>query len=77
MMNAMLILDELQNADGTLTVHIAGKPLSCVVCGNQKYHERKTLLNTRGGELFNLAWAQRKAQNYICVKCGYIFWFLR
>ena len=77
MMNAMLTIDELQNPDGTLTVHIAGNPLSCVVCGSQKYHGRKTLLNTRGGELFNLAWAEKKAQNYICIECGYIFWFLR
>ncbi len=73
----MLTIDEIKESDGTVSVQIAGKPLSCVVCGSQKYHERKTLLNTRGGEFLNLAWAEKKAQNYICIQCGYISWFLR
>ncbi len=70
-------IQEFDNADGTISVKIAGKPLACSICGNQEFHERKALLNTRGGEFFNLAWAEKRAQNYICVQCGYIFWFLR
>lgn len=70
-------IEEFPNSDRTITVRIAGKPLACIVCGNHEYHERKTLLNTRGGEFLNLAWAEKKAQNYICANCGYIFWFLR
>lgn len=73
----MLTMDEYEDSDGTVSVQIAGKPLLCIVCGSHKYHERKSLLNTRSGELFSLAWAEKRAQNYICVQCGYIFWFLR
>jgi predicted nucleic-acid-binding Zn-ribbon protein len=70
-------IEEFENTDGTISVRISGKPLTCIVCGNYEYHERKALLNTRSGELFNLAWAEKKATNYICAHCGYIFWFLR
>jgi hypothetical protein len=77
MIIGMLAMDEQENPDGTLSVQIDGKPLRCAVCGSDKFHERKTLLNSRSGELFNLAWAEKKAQNYICIECGYIFWFLR
>ena len=70
-------IEEHDNSDGTISVSISGKPLGCTVCGTTEFHERKTLLNTPKGEFFNLAWAEKKAQNYICVQCGYIFWFLR
>lgn len=73
----MKTIEEFPHSDGTIGVQISGRPLTCIICGGDEYHERKTLLNTRGGEFLNLAWAEKKAQNYICVNCGYIFWFLR
>jgi hypothetical protein len=63
-------------SDGSLQVTFDGKPLICVVCGNDHFDERGSLLNTRGGEFLNLAWAEDKATNFVCTRCGYIFWFL-
>ena len=69
-------LQEIKLDDGAIEVTLGGKPLTCVVCGNGRYHERGSLLNTRGGEFFGFAWADEKATNFVCTKCGYVFWFL-
>ena len=69
-------ISDRENPDGTLEVTVGGKILSCAVCGNTSFNERTSLLNTRGGELFGLAWADRSATNYICTSCGYVFWFV-
>ena len=69
-------LQEIEQDDGSIIVTFDAKPLTCVVCGNNRYHQRGSLLNTRGGAFFGLAWAADKATNYVCTKCGYIFWFL-
>jgi hypothetical protein len=58
-------------------VEIAGKQLFCPICGHDKFWPRKTLLNTRAATFFNFDWANKRAENEICAKCGYIFWFLR
>lgn len=68
-------LVETSKEDGTVEVSVAGKTLGCVVCGNQSFHERDSLLNTRLATFFNLDWANAQAINYICTKCGYIHWF--
>jgi len=70
-------LEEIKQDDGTLQVTLGGKPLICLVCGNNSYQERESLLNSRGAEFFGFAWADEKATNYICARCGYIFWFAR
>jgi hypothetical protein len=62
-------------ADGCVEVTVAGKPLTCVVCGNTSFHERDSLLNTRLATFFNFDWANAAAINYICTRCGYIYWF--
>ena len=67
---------ETQHSDGTIEVTVGDKGLTCLVCGNNRFDERKSLLNTRAGELFNVAWLDAKATNFICTKCGYIFWFM-
>lgn len=69
-------VQETKLEDGSISVTVAGKPLICAACGNDRYRERGSLLNSRGGELFGFAWADQKATNFICTKCGYIFWFL-
>jgi predicted nucleic-acid-binding Zn-ribbon protein len=68
-------LQEIEREDGTIEVTLDGKTLSCLVCGNNRYHARGSLLNSRASELFGLAWASDKATNFICTNCGYIFWF--
>jgi hypothetical protein len=68
--------EEIRRPDGTIEVTMGGKPLVCTVCGHDRYHERRSLLNSRGGEFFGFAWADKAATNFICANCGYIFWFL-
>lgn len=55
----------------------AGKPLKCLVCGNDTFFERKAQLNTRALTFFNLDWANKTADCLVCESCGYIHWFLR
>jgi hypothetical protein len=66
---------EHAQADGTIEVSAEGKPLTCVVCGSSRFCERNYLLNTRGATFFNFDWANSEATNYVCSKCGYVFWF--
>jgi uncharacterized OB-fold protein len=54
---------------------INGIPLQCPVCKHDKFWSRKTLMNTPGATFFGVEWANKEAQNYICNKCGYIYWF--
>lgn len=56
---------------------INGRVLTCIVCNNDKFWTRKSLMNTREMTLFNLDWANKEAQNYICDSCGYVYWFLQ
>jgi predicted nucleic-acid-binding Zn-ribbon protein len=69
-------LQELPQTDGSIEVEVFGRKLSCVVCGNATFHERDSLLNTRLATFFKFDWANAQAVNYICTRCGYIFWFL-
>lgn len=66
---------EIERGDGTIEVQIGERRLTCAVCGNQYFHERNSLLNTRVATFFKFDWANKEATNYICANCGYIFWF--
>ncbi len=68
---------EVEHGEGTIEVLIGERKLTCAVCGQQEFHERNSLLNTRAATFFNVDWANKEATNYICAHCGYIFWFLR
>ncbi|MGD0579844.1 MAG: hypothetical protein ABSC08_13050 [Bryobacteraceae bacterium] len=67
---------EIEQPDGSIQVTLDGKPLTCLVCGNNCYHERGSMMNTRVREFFNVAWTGDKATNFVCTNCGYVFWFL-
>ena len=54
---------------------VKGNKLTCYVCKNDKFWFRETLMNTPGMTFFGLEWANKKAQNYICDHCGYVYWF--
>lgn len=56
-------------------VEIKGNRLKCIICGNDLFWSRKTLLNTRGLSFFDFDWANKNAKNYICSICGHIYWF--
>jgi hypothetical protein len=68
--------EEIKQEDGSLEVVSGEKRLTCIVCGNRRFHQRVSLLNTRSGEFLGVAWADAQATNFICTQCGYIFWFL-
>jgi hypothetical protein len=68
---------EFEQPDGSTGISLGGKHLKCVVCGYESFEKREWMLNTRKGELFNVAWANATAENYVCMNCGYIFWFMR
>jgi predicted nucleic-acid-binding Zn-ribbon protein len=67
---------ESKQPDGTVKVAVYGRPLHCSVCGNETFRERTSLLNTAGMTFLRLDWANKSAENFICSRCGYIFWFL-
>ena len=58
--------------DGSLTVTIAGAELACVVCRNNRFHKRTSQLPRQ----FGLDWLDSSTTNFVCAKCGYIFWFV-
>ena len=57
---------ETQKENGNLEVTVFGRKLMCSVCQNSEFSRNKTLLQGRG-------W--KPDLNYICTKCGYMFWF--
>lgn len=56
--------------------HIAGSKLVCTICNSSLFWTRETLMNTVGMSLMNLDWANKRATNFVCDKCGYVHWFL-
>ncbi|MEO5712924.1 MAG: hypothetical protein ABIT37_05490 [Luteolibacter sp.] len=65
------------NMEQPSSVTIAGHPLTCPHCGNDRFHERSWQLNTAGMTFFNLDWLNQSAMNYICSDCGRIEWFTK
>jgi len=55
---------------------VKGHQLICPFCQNKKFWTRETLMNTTGMTFFGLEWANRKATNFVCNSCGYIYWFM-
>lgn len=55
---------------------VNGYKITCLVCGNNRFWFRKTLMNTRGATFLGFDWANREAGNYVCGRCGYVMWFL-
>ena len=53
----------------------AGHKLVCPVCSHDRFWSRQTQMNTRVATFWNLDWLNRNATNYVCDRCGYIFWF--
>ncbi|RYD19476.1 MAG: DNA-binding protein [Verrucomicrobiaceae bacterium] len=64
-----------QNQEEPKPVSIAGLPLVCPHCKNERFYERRWLLNTTGMTFMNLDWLNESAMNYLCANCGRIEWF--
>lgn len=57
-------------------ITIAGNKLICPICRYDWFWHRTTLMNTRGLSFFNLDWANKEADNYVCDNCGHVMWFI-
>lgn len=55
---------------------VKGKTLECPICSSKEFWTRETLMNTAGMSFLNLDWANKRALNYVCDNCGYVYWFL-
>jgi DNA-directed RNA polymerase subunit RPC12/RpoP len=56
---------------------VAGHAVACPICHHERFHMRRTLMESRGGALFGVDWASPAAETYICVRCGHVLWFMR
>ena len=54
----------------------AGKPLKCLICGNDTFYSRKGQLNTAMLSFLDLDFLNKTAICRICESCGHIHWFL-
>jgi len=54
---------------------IEGRALRCPHCEHDRFWTRMTLMNTKGATFLGVEWANKEATNYVCGRCGYIFWF--
>lgn len=50
--------------------------ITCQVCESDRFRERGVKLNSTGGEMFNLAWADETATGLICMRCGFVHLFV-
>jgi hypothetical protein len=57
-------------------VEVGGRTLQCEICKGSQFRHRKAQLNTAAATFFNLDWANRSANCYVCDRCGYVHWFL-
>ncbi|MEU3982411.1 hypothetical protein AB0F77_20300 [Streptomyces sp. NPDC026672] len=54
---------------------IGDMSITCQICGSDQFRERGVKLNSTGGELFKVAWADETATGLICWRCGYVHLF--
>lgn len=57
-------------------VQVAGKALSCVVCGHGTFKTLEGQLNTKAMSLMDLDWLNPSATCHVCSRCGHVHWFL-
>jgi DNA-directed RNA polymerase subunit RPC12/RpoP len=55
---------------------IAGRLIHCHHCGGFEFEKDSILLNTPGMTMMGMAWADRTANVFACMRCGQIQWFL-
>jgi predicted nucleic-acid-binding Zn-ribbon protein len=55
---------------------VAGRRVTCLICGADQFVERQIQLNTSAAELFELSWANKSATGLICTSCGYVHEFV-
>jgi hypothetical protein len=55
---------------------VLGQQLRCPICQHDRFGMRRSLLNTRWLTFLNLDWANRRATNVVCARCGHMLWFI-
>ena len=53
-------------AAGADVVLPSGQPLSCLVCGGQRFTRREIKMNTTGMTFMDLDWANRSGDGAVC-----------
>jgi len=54
---------------------VSDRLVRCPHCTGETFVLGQALLNTRGAELMNMAWANAYATTLLCEECGNIQWF--
>jgi predicted nucleic-acid-binding Zn-ribbon protein len=50
--------------------------LKCQICGNPEFEEQQAQLNTAVMSFMGLDWLNKSARCFVCLRCGYVHWFL-
>lgn len=58
-------------------IEIEGHPFKCLVCANEKFHRRKSHLDTALVGDMNPVWTDASAYCLVCDRCGHLEWFLQ
>ena len=56
-------------------VEVLEHALTCRVCQNNTFWQRKAQLHSGIATFFNLEWASPTCTCVICSRCGYVHWF--
>jgi uncharacterized Zn finger protein (UPF0148 family) len=69
--------DDLRRLESDGYLVAGGRLILCPVCGHDRFHQQRTLMNTRGAAFFNMTWADQGADTRICQRCTHVMWFAR
>lgn len=69
--------DDLRRLESDGYLVAGGRLIRCPVCGHDRFHAQRTLMNTRAATFFNLDWANSGADTRICQRCTHVMWFAR
>jgi uncharacterized Zn finger protein (UPF0148 family) len=69
--------DDLRKLESEGYLIAGGRLIVCPICGHDRFHQERTLMNTRGATFFNLAWTDQGADTRICQRCTHVMWFAR
>jgi predicted nucleic-acid-binding Zn-ribbon protein len=57
-------------------VKVAGRVLTCLICGHARFNKREAQLHTSGMTFINLDFLNACYVAVVCDKCGFIHWFV-
>jgi hypothetical protein len=57
-------------------VDLLGRTLKCLVCGAEKFHKRRSHLDTSLSAGMKPEWHESPATCLVCDECGYLHWFI-